>query len=90
MKAFTLLLSLCATAGYVLGQNCKCFPGEDCWPTKEQFDALNATVQGRLIATVPIATECHDPLLDDAACKKLQDGWKVAPTQYVTHPLTGR
>lgn len=83
MKAVTFLLSLCATGRYVLGQDCKCFPGEDCWPTKEQFDALNATVEGRLIATVPLAIKCHDPLFDDAACSTIQENWKRPELQYV-------
>ncbi|KAJ1549548.1 hypothetical protein HK405_011617 [Cladochytrium tenue] len=60
--------------------SCKCFPGDDCWPKKAVWDSFNATVAGRLIATVPIGAVCHDPAYDNATCSALQDDWQYPPT----------
>ncbi|KAK6829556.1 FAD binding domain protein [Apiospora arundinis] len=35
--------------------NCKCFPGDPCWPSESEWAAFNRTVGGRLVATVPLA-----------------------------------
>lgn len=64
---------------------CRCFPGDACWPSSSKWSALNETVHGKLIATVPLAAVCHDgskthpswPAYDEAACSKLQSRWYV-------------
>ncbi|KAK5662941.1 hypothetical protein OQA88_6353 [Cercophora sp. LCS_1] len=56
--------------------SCKCFPGDSCWPSANQWRSLNTTVGGRLIETVPLARVCHDPNLDSAQCQALQDRWQ--------------
>ncbi|TQN70126.1 FAD-linked oxidoreductase ZEB1 [Colletotrichum shisoi] len=61
-------------------QQCHCLPGEKCWPSTVSWDGLNATVGGRLVATKPIGSPCHDPTYDAAACAALQSSW--------TNPLT--
>ncbi|TKW48283.1 putative FAD-linked oxidoreductase, partial [Colletotrichum tanaceti] len=58
--------------------DCKCFPGDACWPATAQWDALNATVGGNLIATVPLGSPCHDPTYDAAVCASLQSQWQDA------------
>ncbi|RFU29540.1 hypothetical protein B7463_g6798, partial [Scytalidium lignicola] len=55
-----------------LNSNCKCMPGDECWPSPIAWSILNATVGGRLIATTPIGTPCHDPNYDAAECAYLQ------------------
>ncbi|KAH6888514.1 hypothetical protein B0T10DRAFT_441523 [Thelonectria olida] len=59
--------------------NCKCFPGDACWPSRKEWAHLNSTVGGRLIATVPLGAACHDPVYNAAECAALQDQWQ-APT----------
>ncbi|KAK4148259.1 uncharacterized protein C8A04DRAFT_24060 [Dichotomopilus funicola] len=59
---------------------CKCFPGDACWPLLDDWSLLNQTVDGRLIATTPLARPCHDPNYDQAECKVLQDGWQNPAT----------
>lgn len=59
---------------------CYCLPGDDCWPSDATWNSLNSTVNGRLVATVPIGSPCHDPTYDAAACSALQQEW--------TNPLT--
>ncbi|EXF86169.1 Zinc finger E-box-binding homeobox 1 [Colletotrichum fioriniae] len=58
--------------------DCKCFPGDACWPATAQWDALNTTVGGNLIATVPLGAPCHDPVYDAATCATLQSEWQDA------------
>lgn len=58
---------------------CKCFPGDDCWPSLCDWDKLNQTVKGRLVATVPLASPCYpssewDNYGNDT-CSDLQNGW---------------
>ncbi|KAL4878069.1 hypothetical protein BJY04DRAFT_115793 [Aspergillus karnatakaensis] len=64
--------------------NCHCLPGDDCWPTVSQWDALNSTVGGRLIATVPVGSPCHEPTYDAAACEQLQADWNLPETHYLS------
>ncbi|KAI1213860.1 FAD binding domain protein [Annulohypoxylon truncatum] len=58
---------------------CRCFPGDTCWPSAEEWDSLNKTVGGRLIATVPIASPCHDSFpgvsFDAEKCAQIQANW---------------
>ncbi|KAF6826782.1 FAD-linked oxidoreductase-like protein 7 [Colletotrichum plurivorum] len=56
--------------------DCKCFPGDSCWPSVETWNALNTTVGGNLIATVPLGSPCHDPTYDAATCASLQKQWQ--------------
>lgn len=58
---------------------CRCFPGDQCWPSAAEWESFNQTVGGRLIKTVPIASPCHDTFpgvsFDDAACADIQANW---------------
>ncbi|KAK2002344.1 FAD binding domain-containing protein [Colletotrichum falcatum] len=66
---------------------CRCFPGDTCWPTAASWDAFNQTVGGRLIATVPIGAPCHDSSFgayDEAKCTALQNVWSKAETHIQT------
>uniref|UniRef100_L2GIA3 FAD binding domain protein n=1 Tax=Colletotrichum fructicola (strain Nara gc5) TaxID=1213859 RepID=L2GIA3_COLFN len=60
---------------------CRCFPGDDCWPTAAEWDAFNTTVGGRLIATVPIGAVCP---YDEAKCTALQNAWGQSETHIQT------
>ncbi|GKT97386.1 FAD binding domain-containing protein [Colletotrichum tofieldiae] len=62
--------------------SCRCLPGDDCWPSTSSWDALNSTVGGKLIATVPIGSVCHDPNYDEAACTALQESWTLPETHF--------
>ncbi|KAI1335057.1 isoamyl alcohol oxidase [Xylariaceae sp. FL0016] len=55
--------------------DCRCFPGDACWPTEETWSALNASVGGNLHKTVPIGSVCHDPQYDEAACEAVKAAW---------------
>ncbi|KAH8890582.1 isoamyl alcohol oxidase [Thozetella sp. PMI_491] len=57
--------------------SCYCLPGDACWPDASTWSALNATVNGRLVATVPIGTPCHDPNYNEGVCEALQSNWTL-------------
>ncbi|KAI3393518.1 hypothetical protein diail_4195 [Diaporthe ilicicola] len=62
----------------VSSANCRCFPGDDCWPAASTWSAFNTTIRGRLLATVPLAGPCHEgafgPYNSDK-CRDLQAAW---------------
>jgi hypothetical protein len=66
--------------------SCKPIPGDDDWPTQKDWDLLNQTVAGKLIATVPIASVCHTEGIGSynynaTACSELQEVWPDAHIQ---------
>ncbi|KAI1409211.1 FAD-binding domain-containing protein [Hypoxylon sp. FL1857] len=54
---------------------CKCLPGDADWPSQDEWSALNNTVHGRLIATTPLGSPCHDPTYDEELCASLREQW---------------
>ena len=66
---------------------CRFIPTDPEWPSTEQWGALNTTVSGRLIATVPLGAPCYKSTYDvktgqydlstydQALCEKVQKGW---------------
>ncbi|CRK16682.1 hypothetical protein BN1723_011049, partial [Verticillium longisporum] len=83
---FSLALQVAALAAFQgaaaapAANSCYCLPGDACWPKESAWSRFNSTVGGRLVATVPIGSPCHDPTYDAAACAQLQSQW--------TNPLT--
>lgn len=72
------LLGLVATALPVEASqsfSCRCFPGDDCWPSNFIWNAFNQSVDGRLMATVPMGTPCHAPNYSEEKCKAIKDEW---------------
>jgi hypothetical protein len=61
-------------------KQCLVLPGDADWPNAEAWSTLNSTVNGKLVATVPIGSPCHDPTYDASACDALKAKW--------TNPLT--
>ncbi|KAI0514660.1 FAD binding domain protein [Xylaria bambusicola] len=61
------------------GTQCRCFPGDDCWPSPANWAALNQSVHGALVATVPIGSPCHDTFpgvaYDAEKCAEIQANW---------------
>ena len=74
---------------------CRFMPNDPQWPSAKTWDALNKTVHGQLIATVPLAAPCHDstapkgglsrdwPKYDQQKCTDLQERWLEPELQYV-------
>lgn len=55
--------------------DCRCFPGDICWPSLEQWNRFNETVKGKLVATVPLAAPCHGVAYEPSECKTIKDQW---------------
>lgn len=62
-------------------ERCRCFPGDACWPSELTWRALNSSVHGRLVATVPLGAPCHDPIYNPDICKNFQNHWLEPVTQ---------
>ncbi|KAI0179866.1 FAD-binding domain-containing protein [Hypoxylon sp. FL1284] len=80
LPSLLLLLSAAKAADIRLppraqSPECKYLPGDANWPSKDEWAALNSTVGGRLIATVPLGSPCHDPNYDEELCASLQEQW---------------
>ncbi|KAJ5180962.1 hypothetical protein N7492_004172 [Penicillium capsulatum] len=77
MKIWLAVAAL-ATATVASDSRCHCLPGDHCWPSSSAWNSLNSTVGGRLVATVPIGSPCHDPTYDAESCSAVRSNW--------THP----
>ncbi|RDW65276.1 putative isoamyl alcohol oxidase [Coleophoma crateriformis] len=73
--ALAALVSASTAVAAATNITCYCMPGDSCWPADSTWAELNSTTSGRLIATVPIGSPCHDPNYDAAACAALQSEW---------------
>jgi hypothetical protein len=62
-------------------QDCYRLPSDADWPSDKAWSTLNATVNGKLVATVPIGSPCHDPTYDADACDALKASWLNPLTQ---------
>jgi hypothetical protein len=60
---------------------CRYLPGDDGWPSSQEWAQLNVTVQGRLIMTIPLGAPCHDPTYNATECFLLQEEWPSPPIQ---------
>jgi hypothetical protein len=85
-------LATLSSAVLASDDQCRCFPGDECWPSVSKWSSFNETLGGKLIATVPLAAVCHDspsthpdwPAYDEAACSQLQQKWYVIPHAWTT------
>jgi len=63
--------------------SCRALPGDLEWPSLSEWQELNATVDGRLVATVPLGSPCHDPNYNETECAYLQSKWLLPQLQQV-------
>ncbi|KAI7353065.1 hypothetical protein KC354_g11720 [Hortaea werneckii] len=56
---------------------CKCLPEDECWPTANDWNQLNATLNGQLIRGMPPASVCYpdQPSYDRTSCQKVLEHW---------------
>lgn len=86
-RALPLLVAIAtaATAWSQAEQMCRYIPGDAGWPAQSNWQRLNATVGGRLTATVPLAHVCHDsglfPAYNETACAALEEAFVDAGAQ---------
>ncbi|KAL1841308.1 hypothetical protein VTK73DRAFT_3515 [Phialemonium thermophilum] len=90
LDVLRFLVPAAIAAAGVQGANhsCKNIPGDPGWPSASSWAALNKTVGGRLIATVPAASVCHKKPYHDyneTACDDLKTVWDF-PQAHFTYP----
>lgn len=80
LGVLTLLTSLLALSRNVHG-SCRCMPGDACWPSPATWSSFNQSIDGRLIATVPLAKPCHGAAYNEGVCDTLRDEWTLPELQ---------
>lgn len=59
--------------------NCKAFPGDPEWPADDDWEALDAAIDGPLLKPVPQAHICYSngtgDAIDNATCQVMTDSW---------------
>lgn len=57
-------------------QECRAIPGDDQWPSEEDWAKFNETLGGVLLKPKPLAAPCYSgPDYNEKICKQLQTGW---------------
>ncbi|KAJ5173316.1 FAD-linked oxidoreductase sor8 [Penicillium capsulatum] len=86
MWRVALLLSLALVVQ--ASPECRCFPGDACWPSVQQWDEFNSTIEGRLSATIPLGSVCHQSgefgAYDADACERVIANWEYPVTHYAS------
>lgn len=55
-------------------RRCRCQPHEPCWPSPREWNALNRSIDGNLVAVQPVAAPCHiNP--NSTACQDVTAQW---------------
>ena len=68
-----VVLGWLAWTGSKASQVCRCQPDDTCWPSGEQWAALNTSIAGNLVQLKPAAQVCHEPTFGHEACQSLQN-----------------
>ncbi|KOC15886.1 putative FAD/FMN-containing isoamyl alcohol oxidase MreA-like, partial [Aspergillus flavus AF70] len=55
--------------------SCRCQPHQSCWPSEQEWNSLNSSINGNLVAVQPIAAVCHEGDWDSSACKEVMASW---------------
>ncbi|KAE8409328.1 hypothetical protein BDV37DRAFT_293887 [Aspergillus pseudonomiae] len=61
--------------GNTNSSSCRCQPHQSCWPSEQEWNSLNSTINGNLVAVRPIAAVCHEGDRNSSACKEVTAAW---------------
>ncbi|KAK0190215.1 FAD binding domain protein [Armillaria mellea] len=74
--AFVLVVFLGILGAFSSARQCRIMPGDPEWPSQSMWNALNKSVDGQLIKTVPLASPCHSgESFDPDECTKIRSNW---------------
>ena len=75
--AFTLFSVAAFHSGVFAAKICKTTPHRSSWPSEHDWQALNSSIDGRLLKTVPAASSCWsgNPFGSKVSCDAVEDGW---------------
>jgi hypothetical protein len=63
-------------------EDCRFIPGDDEWPSDEDWAALNTTLGGALLRPKPLGSVCYfGPEYNAARCEQLRQGWTSSKLQ---------
>ncbi len=67
---------------------CRCYPGDSCWPSNNDWTSLNRTVGGRLVRAIPPGAVCYDtfegiPTKNPTKCAEVASQWTNSSWAYV-------
>ncbi|KAL0064816.1 hypothetical protein AAF712_008213 [Marasmius tenuissimus] len=82
---FMRVFALCTFLPVAFAERCRILPSDDSWPTSQQWNAFNESVDGRLIRTIPVGSPCHDPNFDQEKCDAVRAGW-ATPGVHTSSP----
>jgi hypothetical protein len=89
---FRLILSMCIVSSNATlrppqhiahSTQCRCFPGDACWPSAAVWSSFNQSVEGRLIQNVPLAGVCRSAEPGSSRteeCERLRSNWFLPET----------
>ncbi|KAJ5589670.1 FAD-linked oxidoreductase [Penicillium hetheringtonii] len=83
--ALTLAIALNLVAPW--REECRCRPYESCWPSPSDWNALNGTLDGRLVALKPSGHDCVPDGQDSKNCQELVSNFHNT-TWRVQNPAT--
>jgi hypothetical protein len=83
VSAFTALFATQAIAScndtnpYQTIPKCKVTPSDATWPSEQDWTSLNASINGALIRTRPVASSCYpgNPFGSTETCAEVEAGW---------------
>jgi FAD/FMN-containing dehydrogenase len=72
---FSLGVALAAPSSIDPGYNCK--PGQKCWPSLQEWQHLNHTIDGHLYQTIPLGAPCYEnsTYYDAAVCSVVENDY---------------
>lgn len=63
-------------------KGCKVVPGDDAWPSDDDWTTFNATLGGVLLKPKPLASVCYTgPDFNAARCEQLKSSWAAMSIQ---------
>ncbi|KAE9369767.1 FAD-binding domain-containing protein [Stipitochalara longipes BDJ] len=70
---FTVSIALAAPSVVDPGYNCR--PGQKCWPSRQEWQQLNQTIDGHLYQTIPMGAPCYanSTYYDAATCSVVEN-----------------
>ena len=74
---FTLLSVAVFHSGVFADKACKATPYSSAWPSENDWQALNSSIDGRLLKTVPVASSCWsgNPYGSQVPCDAVETNW---------------
>lgn len=73
------------TANAKAVEGCRFIPGDDEWPSNEDWSAFNDTLSGALLRPKPLGSVCYaGPDYDAQRCAQLRQSWTNSKLQYIS------